>query len=158
MSDVTFQEAIGKLKNYVEEEGIRPALKYLNSLTGHRFTGLYLFDDPTIKNRHIIDAEDPDVETLPDVPVKATYCSFTRSKGESLSIANSQEDDRVKDHPARDEVLAYCGVPLQDERGNIFGTVCHFDYEPVDISDMNVQLLESIAAPISELQGKQQVA
>ena len=145
MSTTEYQEAASKLRKLVGAGDVRAGLKYLNSLTPHRFTGLYLFDDPKLKNKHIIDAEDLDIETLPDVPLTATYCSFTRSKGEVLSIENSLEDDRVQDHTARDEIISYCGVPLQDQSGEIYGTICHFDYNSVSISDLNVALLEAVA-------------
>ena len=145
MSTTEYQKAVSRLRKLVGEGDVRAALKYLNSLTPHRFTGLYLFDDPKLKNKYIVDAENLDVETLPDVPLTATYCSFARSKGEVLSIEDSLKDDRVQGHPARNEIISYCGVPLQDKSGEIYGTVCHFNYEPVRISDFNVELLEAVA-------------
>lgn len=146
MNTVDYQDAVSRLKQAFAEGKVREGLKYLNSLTPHRFTGLYLFEDPAMENKYIVDKEDLDLETLPDsVPVLATYCAFTRSKGDLLVIENSLEDDRVRGHVARKEIQSYCGVPLVDKQGGVYGTICHFDHEPVDISDLSVQLLEAVA-------------
>lgn len=150
MSATEYQEAVSKLRKLIAEGDVRAGLKYLNSLTPHRFTGLYLFHDPKLENKYIVDAENLDIESLPDVPLTATYCSFTRSKGEVLAIENSLKDDRVQDHPAREEIVSYCGVPLQDKSGEIYGTICHFDHESVHISDLNVALLEAVAPLLEE--------
>ena len=40
-------------------------------------------------------------------------------------------DGRVVDHPKRPVVKAYCGVPIPRTDGSIFGTICHFDFDPV---------------------------
>jgi GAF domain-containing protein len=43
------------------------------------------------------------------------------------------------------EVRSYCGVPLVDDDGHMFGTICHFDYGPLPISDDSVALMEAVA-------------
>jgi hypothetical protein len=145
MDHEKFNGALTRLRQILSEGSVRDALIYLNSLTPHRFTGMYLFDDPNLKNRYIVDKLNPELEQVPDVPMTATYCAFTRNMPPFLSVTDSREDERVKDHPARDEVISYCGVPLQDDRGEVFGTICHFDYKAVAIEDTNVKLLEAFA-------------
>lgn len=146
---------VAQLRSHIATGDVRAALRYLNSLTRHRFTGLYRFDDPALHNLHIIDKLNPNLESTPDVPLTATYCAFTRSNGALNAIEDALEDPRFADHPARREVRSYCGVPLLDEHGEVFGTICHFDYGVVDISDDTVHLLEMMAPLLRE--GKQAV-
>lgn len=145
MSRPSYEEALSVLRRHLAEHNVRAALKYLNSLTPHRYTGLYLFDDPMLKNKYLVDKRNPDYESVDDVPQTATYCAFTRAQGDILSITDAMGDPRFADHPAREEIRSYCGVPLLDERDDVFGTVCHFDHDVVEISDLNVQLLEALA-------------
>ncbi|WP_442945135.1 GAF domain-containing protein [Nostoc sp.] len=46
---------------------------------------------------------------------------------------------------------SYCGVPLLDEDGKMFGTICHFDFRAIAISDANVALMEAIAPLIRRI-------
>lgn len=139
-------QPLARLRDLIAVGDLRGALRFLNDQTPHRFTGLYVFEDPTLSNLQIIDKQDPDSESLPDVPVTATYCAFTRSTGGPLAIRDARREDRWTDHPARDEIISYCGVPLVDDQGAIFGTICHYDYGPVEISPENVELLEAVSA------------
>jgi hypothetical protein len=151
MNTANLRAAKSELKKEMAGGDVRAGLRYLNGLTRHRFTGLYLFEDPQLKNEYIFDKKNPDTESFPDnVPVTATYCSFTRSQGGGgLAIENAPEDDRAEGHPARHEIQSYCGVPLVNKMGEIYGTICHFDHKPIRISDTNVELMEAVA-PILE--------
>ena len=126
-------------------EGIRGVLVYLNRLSDHRFTALYRFDSERLRNVYFFDRERPDVETCPDIPVMASYCVFVRNSRNTFVTVDSLADERVTGHPKRLEVRSYCGVPLVDEDGRAFGTICHFDALPLSISDENVELMEAVA-------------
>ncbi len=139
------------VRRLLQEGNLRETLRYVNSLTPHRFTGLYLFDDPVAHNKLVVDKLHPDVVSLPDVPVTATYCAFARATKKRVRIDDSLLDERAATHPARNEVRSYCGVPLVDEADVVFGTVCHFDYDVVSISDESVSLLESMAPQLRTL-------
>ena len=54
-------------------------------------------------------------------------------------------DDRVRNHPKRPSVKRYCGVPILDRDGKMFGSICHFDLEPGKIADKEVDLLEQVS-------------
>ena len=137
------------MRNLGSSHGIRAVLIYLNGLTEHRFTALYRFDLEQLKNVYFFDRERPDVETCPDIPVMASYCVFVRNSGNTFVTMDSMVDARVTGHPKRLEVRSYCGVPLVDEDGRAFGTICHFDTQPLSISDQNVELMESVAGLLS---------
>lgn len=146
MTDASPTTNLAHLRRLVTAGDLRGALRYLNAQTPHRFTGLYEFRDPTLVNQQIVDKADPESTSLPDVPVTATYCAFTRSTRGPLVISDARRDDRWRDHPAREEIVSYCGVPLLDEQGEVFGTICHYDYGTVEISPENVELLEAMSA------------
>ena len=141
----TYDAAMSEVRKLLSDHDVRAALKYLNSLTPHRYTGMYIFEDPVLRNRYIVDKLNPDLESAQDVPDTATYCVFTRAKGDLFTVTDALQDERLAGHPKRAEIRSYTGVPLLDNRGDVFGTVCHFDHDVVPISDQTVHLLEAIA-------------
>jgi GAF domain-containing protein len=140
-----FDEAVQRLRALVRDGDVRGALALLNARTEHRFTSLYRFDDEILRNVWFYDCERPDVETVEDIPVLASYCVFVRDERNTFRVDNADRDARVADHPKREQIRAYCGVPLLDDMGRMFGTVCHFDFHPIAISDANVELMEALA-------------
>lgn len=138
-------EALLELKAAFTEGGVRGALALLNSLTPHRFTSLYRFDGPTLRNITFFDRENPDLETCDDIPVESSYCVFVRDFSRSFLVYDAVNDARVRNHPKKTTVQCYCGVPLLDRNGKMFGSICHFDFKPGHISDRDVELLEYMA-------------
>ncbi len=138
-------ETLQELKATLADRGVRGAVAFLNSLTPHRFTSLYRFDGPTLRNVTFFDRENPDVQECPDIPVEASYCVFVRDLGAPFEVEHAQQDDRVTHHPKRQTVQRYCGVPLLDADGRMFGSICHFDFEPGRVAERDVDLLEHLA-------------
>lgn len=141
----TIADSMRQLRAVLREQDIRAALIFLNGLTEHRFTALYRFDKETLKNLYFFDRENPTQESTPDIPVMASYCVFVRSRRSLFTTPDSLQDERVRGHPKRHEVRSYCGVPLRDINGEMFGTICHFDFRSIPISDANVELMEAVA-------------
>jgi GAF domain-containing protein len=141
----TIADSLRQLRGILGGQDIRAALIFLNGLTEHRFTALYLFDKETLKNHYFFDHENPTQAATPDIPVMASYCVFVRNSGNIFTTPDSLQDDRVCGHPKRQEVRSYCGVPLCDANGKMFGTICHFDLRPIPISAANVELMEAVA-------------
>ena len=136
---------LGQLRAILRDHGIRAALIFLNGLTEHRFTALYRFDKETLRNIYFFDRENPSQDSTPDIPVMASYCVFVRNRRSTFATPDSLQDDRVEGHPKRQIVQSYCGVPLRDVNGEMFGTICHFDFRPIPISDENIELMEAVA-------------
>jgi hypothetical protein len=134
-----------ELRKRLATEGLRGAVQFLNSLTPHRFTSLYRFDGPTLRNVTFFDRDNPDVESSEDIPIEASFCVFVRDTRCAFTIADAGSDDRVRDHPKRAVVKRYCGVPLLDSAGRMFGSICHFDFEPGRVDESEVALLERMA-------------
>ena len=137
--------SLRQLKAILRGQDVRAAVIFLNGLTEHRFTALYRFDKETLVNLYFFDRENPTQESTPDIPVMASYCVFVRNSGTMFTTPDSLQDDRVRAHPKRKVVQSYFGVPLLDEDGKMFGTICHFDLRPIPISDENVELMEAVA-------------
>lgn len=137
--------ALQQLRALVRDGNLRGALALLNARTAHRFTSLYRFDDDTLRNVWFFDREHPERETVEDIPVLASYCVFVRDAHSTFRVDDAAADARVAEHPKREQIRAYCGVPLLDSMGRMFGTICHFDFRPLTISDENVALMEALA-------------
>lgn len=138
-------ETLGELKTTLATKGLRGAVTFLNAQTPHRFTSLFRFDGPTLRAITFYDRQNPDVETCEEIPVEASYCVFVRDTGARFLVPDATGDERVRHHPKRSTVQRYCGVPLLDHDGKMFGSICHFDFEPGRIADRDVELLEHMA-------------
>ena len=139
------------LRTVLLRDGIRAAVIHLNRLTTFRFTALYRFDEHTLHNLCFYDRENPTVHSSPDIPVLASYCVFVREQKNTFATANSLHDERVRNHPKQRLVHAYCGVPLVDRMGNMFGTICHFSIEPTPTREADIELMEAMGRLIAEL-------
>lgn len=131
--------------------GLAPALAYLNSRTRHRFTGVYLFDPPLLRNLALFDRENPLLRTGCDVPMNETYCSIVGDRGAPFATENAPDEEELVQHPARLSVLSYCGVPLVGEDGRCIGTLCHFDDRPRLIPYGELPLLRQAARAVTAL-------
>lgn len=137
-----------RLKSLVSQGKVREALMLLNSLTGHRFTALYRFDRETLRNLYFFDRENPSVDSSPDIPVLASYCVHVRDSGRTFETTNASQDPHVEGHPKRETVQSYCGVPLVDDAGKAFGSVCHFDLAPRAVTPESLEIMEAFAGLI----------
>jgi GAF domain-containing protein len=140
-----FLEASDKLADLLARQDVRGALRYLNGLTSFRFTALYRFDNDLLRNRCFIDRMNPDVDSSEDIPIDASYCIYVRQNQGPFLLADSLRDERVRGHRKQPTVRSYCGVPLIDAQGWMYGSVCHFDFEPHPFQETDVLLLEEVA-------------
>lgn len=139
------RDAIANFREILRADGVRAALRYLNRLSTHRFTAVFRFEGGTLRNLHMVDGEDPAVERCPDQPVLDSYCIYVRRTAETFVTADAANDERVSGHPKQKTVQSYCGIPLFDDDGTLFGTICHFDFEPIPVEEEEVLLLEDVA-------------
>jgi GAF domain-containing protein len=147
---ISNEKAYGEFRAILHREGVRPALIFLNGLTSHRFSAIYQFEHETLRNLYFYDRENPEIESIEEIPVTASYCVFLRETGVLFHTSDALRDERVRTHPKREKVLAYCGVPLLDAKGALFGSICHFDLRPRVIADSDVELMESVALLLRE--------
>ena len=137
----------------LKEEGIQAALKFINSRSHHRFTSIYRFDGSTLRNLYLYDRANPDFGLFPDAPLGESYCSIVNETAAAFATYDSSCDPRVVNHPKRELILSYCGIPLIRGDGTLFGTLCHFDFLPHEIARSEVEFLEAVAPDLlSELE------
>lgn len=139
------RDAVANFREILRADGVRAALRYLNRLSVHRFTAVFRFEGGTLRNLHMIDRNDPEVERCPDQPVLDSYCIYVRRTAETFITDDAAGDERVSGHPKQKTVQSYCGIPLFDDDGTLFGTICHFDFEPLPFGEEEVLLLEDVA-------------
>lgn len=145
MTETRIAEAIDAFEEVLESEGVHAALRFLNARAPHRFTGVYRFEPPVLRNVRLFDRENPTLEIGEEVAVRESYCSITGAGAEPFSTDDSLSDERLADHPARSSTRSYCGVPLLDSSGAAVGTLCHFDVRPRETPHPEIALMRAAA-------------
>lgn len=147
---LNIEDKVASLARALANGGLWSGLRYINSTTDYRFTGLYRFDRQTLRTIALFDRATPEVHSAPDVDASLSYCSLMRESGEPLRIADAPNDARAVGHPSRDVVQAYCGIPLIDEDGTVIGSLCHFALEPTLLYDEDLELLLRVPATLRD--------
>lgn len=109
-----------------------------------RFTGVYRFDGAILRNVCLFDREAPHQSDGAHAPLNQTYCGITGAGGDCLEIENGRVDPRfpwMQGNP----VIAYCGVPVFESRGDVIGTLCHFDVRPCRIPKAELPTVRAAA-------------
>ncbi len=110
---------------------LRQALQRSNAPTQYRFTSFFRFDGEDLTSVWSYDRENPAADDFPlDMTVEGSYCRDVRAANAPFVVVDSQADARVKHHPKRNVLRAYCGVPVRDAAGRPIGALCHFDAVP----------------------------
>ena len=130
---------------------LHEALRLLNDRTRHRFTGIFRLDPPMMRNVALYDRENPQLRLCGDIPLRETYCSIALETLSPVTIRDARIEPRVADHPARDSVLSYCGVPLLAADGRAVGTLCHYDLRPRLIPVAELPLLRRVAPMVARM-------
>lgn len=147
-----------RLRYLLQSLQINEALRELNATTAYRFTAVYRFTASGAANLAIFDRESEAPEALLVVPEGASYCGIVRETKDSFLVTRSLEDGRIVKHPAREAVQSYCGVPLTAEDGEVFGSLCHFDFEPRDASNDVTELMLEVSRYLSPESGLNELA
>lgn len=124
--------------------GLSAGLDQLNQRVRHRFTAVYRLDGDTLRNVAIIDKLGEVIpEHLLAVPLGSSFCQFVLRDG--VFTVDGSYDPRLVGHPYKGIVNAYVGLPLMKAGGELLGTVCHFDLDPLELSDSEFQFMENVA-------------
>jgi GAF domain-containing protein len=147
-SDERTAEHFEQFTRVLAQSGPRDALAYVLHLSDYRFIGIFRFQDGKANAAIHYDRENPSVLQATEVPDSATYCCYVRDSRGIFTTANALTDPRLADHPARDAVLAYCGVPLLQPDGHLLATLCHYDIVPRDPERLDLELLLQVASAL----------
>jgi hypothetical protein len=131
----------------IEQDGLNGALRFLNSRTSYRYTAIYRLDGQMMRNIHLYDRRGEDATNLSEVPLGDSFCQFVM-KDNGFHTSNSADDERLVDHAYRGVMNSYFGLPLSRKPGTIYGTLCHFDFEPMVLADDEIPLLEAVGAEL----------
>jgi GAF domain-containing protein len=124
----------------------RSLLAALNGSTHHRFSSLFRFVDDRLSSLWTYDRANPQSDGFPvEVTLADSYCMYLHRSLSPLVIEDSLADSRLLRHRRRNEVRAFCGVPLFSGDGALFGALCHFDHEPREVSEHVLDLLATVA-------------
>ncbi|MEC5214466.1 hypothetical protein RCH06_003030 [Polaromonas sp. CG_9.5] len=147
MSAQELDQQLAQFRSSFEVGGLHGALGFLNSRTCYRYTAIYRLDGQMMRNIHLYDRLGENPTHLSEIPLGDSFCQFVM-KDSGFHTANSGEDKRLFDHAYRGIVNSYFGLPLSRKPGTIYGTLCHFDFEPMAISEDEIPLLEAVSAEL----------
>jgi hypothetical protein len=137
------ENEINEFRSVIDDKDMNAALGFLNARTSFRYTAIYQLEGSNIRNLWLFDRLGKDTPSLNAGPLTDSFCQFVVSEGE-FSMADSASDVRAEGHSKRGIVRSYFGLPLSSAPGTIFGTLCHFDSDPMQIVDSEVSFLESV--------------
>ena len=140
----TVSEALAGYQLLLETEG-PAALGYLNARVPHRYTAVYRLADGTLRNIHIYDKlGEITPEFLQEVPLQDSFCQFVLKDG-MFSTCDCAADSRLDGHKYQGTMGSYHGLPILDNAGELFGTICHFDTERFALSDEEFEVFKQAA-------------
>ena len=138
-------EVLDQVQFHLAQGDFDKALAVLNLMSDYRFTALYHIAGDRLNNLLVFDREAGRAARLEPTPLGDSYCEFVNHLRDAFIVEDSNADARVADHPKRPVVQAYCGVPLVGMAGQVFGTLCHFDYRPVEEDGTPLKWLRAAA-------------
>ena len=132
-----------QFKTLLHKKGIYEAIRFINSKSVHRFTALYIFDKSLLRNICFVDKQNETIRSVDAINVTDSYCLYVRNSGQKFITPDSLDDERTQGHPKQATIQSYCGIPLMGAHG-LLGTLCHFDFTPLEYTTEEVWLLEKI--------------
>ena len=89
--------------------------------------------------------------TSRSAPLGHSYCRHVVVATEPLIVSDAREHPLLRDSPAVDELgaVAYAGMPLTDEAGNVLGALCAIDVVPRQWTADELDLLRGLAEACS---------
>ena len=98
---------------------------------------------------HIHAADNEMIHPGRRVPWDDTFC-IRMSQGADRFVIDAQANPEYSDHPDSEVVRAYAGIPITDDDGRLFGTLCGIGTEPLStIDDFDRDLIEMLAGLLS---------
>jgi GAF domain-containing protein len=131
-------------------DGIRAALYSVLRHSSYRFISIFRFMDGKATSCVHVDREDLLASQADEVPDTATYCLHVRNSNRPFVTANAAWDARTSNHPARDVVLSYCGVPILASDGTLIGTLCYYDLVARDPDQLDLELLLQVSSALAQ--------
>lgn len=141
--------AFNVFSKLMASDGIRAALYSVLRRSNYRFISIFRFKDGNATSVVHVDREDLSVHRAAEVADTATYCCYVRDTKGAFVTADAMNDARTAAHPAREAVRSYCGLPILAADGGLIGTLCHYDLEPRDPAQLDLDLLVAVCAAVA---------
>ena len=140
-------DGLAALEGASGDESFRSLVGALNAESDCRFTSVLRFAaDGTLTSVWTHDRTDPSADPFPlRMPMEQSYCKLVRETGSAWTVEDARTDRRVADHPKRNELARYIGVPLHGAGGTVVGTLCSYDAEAQAVPE-KVRRLHVVAA------------
>lgn len=133
--------ALDDLLNELQHKGLQAGLSVLNQHVSHRFTAVFKLDGANMRNVAIVDKLGEVVpESFKVIPFEDSFCQFDLRDG-SFTTHDSAVDDRLQGHVYKGVLNTYVGLPISKNNGELFGTLCHFDFPPLGLPESEFQFL-----------------
>ena len=139
----SIQQSLVDFQKVLQLDG--PAgLPFLNARVPHRYTGIYQLDGGVLHNRYLFDKQGQILpEALAAVPLGDSFCQFVLRDG-FFATSCSSSDPRLDGHLYQGVVNAYVGLPLRDNHAELYGTLCHFDEQALDLPGQEFEFLHQV--------------
>ena len=130
-----YSNLLAELERVITQGGFRAGLKFLNDRVPHRYTVTYRFDGASFYAFDMVDKlEAPMPELFKKVPLAESFCQYTVADG-VFKTDNSLAEPRLDGHIHQATVQSYIGLPLTNNHGDLYGTLCHIDAVPHHLTD-----------------------
>lgn len=129
----------------LNSSGIRPALYSVLRQSDFRFISIFRFNEGMATSSVHVDREDLAVTQAAEVPETATYCHYVRDTQRAFVTADAASDARTENHPSKDVVRSYCGMPILEPNGTLVGVLCLHDLVPREPEKLNLDLLLQVS-------------
>lgn len=148
VADITHNEYVEEgLLGYTRVLDVHgPAgLDFLNARVAHRFTGVYQLVSGVLHNTYLHDKQGEIIpEFLQAVPLADSFCQFVLRDGLFCTV-NTALDGRLDGHKYQGVLGSYHGVPLLNNAGELYGTLCHFDESNHPLTDAEFAFMQKAA-------------
>lgn len=85
-------------------------------------------------------------------PLSHSFCRIVAERNECLRVTDAREDVRVRGNPVIDllGVVAYLGVPVHSETGEVLGSFCVIDSVPRDWTEEDIDTLQRLGRSVND--------
>jgi len=115
-------------------------LNFLNSRVPHRYTGIFRLHEGALYATFLHDKLGEVIpEFLQVVPLQDSFCHLTMREG-VFRTADSTHETSLDGHKYQGVLRSYIGLPLVDNQGALYGTICHFDEQALVLADTEFEI------------------
>lgn len=134
--------------NFSKEKDLQEIVEFAAEICNSPIAMITLMDGDTqfVKFHSGVDINEVDYSN--------TFCQYTLRKNDLLMVPDATKDYRLADNPfvqGSKGIKFYAGLPLTSQNGNAIGTLCVFDLENNELSEVQQQILRSLSQQVTRL-------